>query len=81
MKLQVYLSGEIHTDWRDEIIEGCRGLDAEFSSPVTDHAASDDCGAAILGPESDSFWHDRKGAGMNAIRTRKAIRDLSMVHS
>ncbi len=79
MKLRVYLSGEIHTDWRDEIIEGSRGLDVEFSSPVTDHAASDDCGAAILGPEADSFWHDRKGAAMNAIRTRKAIRDADVV--
>ena len=71
----VYLSGEIHTDWREQIIEGAAaaGLDVTFTSPVTDHASSDDCGAEILGTEADSFWHDRKGAGINAIRTRTLI--------
>ena len=79
MGLKVYLSGEIHTDWREQIIEGAAGLDVEFSGPVTDHAASDDCGVAILGAEPDKFWHDRKGAQMNAIRTRKGIADADVV--
>ncbi len=77
--MKVYLSGEIHTDWREQIIEGAKGLDVTFSSPVTDHAASDDCGVAILGAEEDKFWHDRKGAQMNAIRTRKGIEDADVV--
>ena len=71
--MQVYLSGEIHTDWREQIIAACEGLDVSFSAPVTDHAASDDCGVAILGEEPVKFWHDRKGAMVNAIRTRGAI--------
>ncbi len=79
MGLQVYLSGEIHTDWREQIIEGAAGLDVAFSSPVTDHAASDDCGVAILGAEPDKFWHDRKGASLNAIRTRKGIEEADVV--
>ncbi|MEM8593181.1 MAG: YtoQ family protein [Pseudomonadota bacterium] len=79
MHLNVYLSGEIHTDWRDEIIEACAGLGVAFSSPVTDHAASDDCGVAIMGAETDKFWHDNKGAKLNAIRTRKAIADADVV--
>ncbi len=81
MQLNVYLSGEIHTDWRDEIRLGARaqGLDIVFSEPVTDHAASDDCGVAILGAESSKFWHDHKGAKLNAIRTRKAIEDADVV--
>lgn len=79
MKLNVYLSGEIHTDWRDQIIDGASGLDITFSAPVTDHAASDDCGVAILGDESDKFWHDKKGAQINAIRTRKGIEDADIV--
>ncbi|MCP3879470.1 MAG: hypothetical protein GY701_13940, partial [Sulfitobacter sp.] len=62
MTLHVYLSGEIHTDWRDQIIDGAAGLDVVFTGPVTDHAASDDCGVAILGAEENKFWHDRKGA-------------------
>ncbi|MBM1633296.1 YtoQ family protein [Sulfitobacter mediterraneus] len=77
--LKVYLSGEIHTDWRERIINGAEGLDVSFDSPVTDHAASDDCGVAILGAEANKFWHDRKGAQLNAIRTRKGIADADVV--
>jgi YtoQ family protein len=79
MTLNVYLSGEIHTDWREEIMAGAKGLDVVFSGPVTDHAASDDCGAAILGAEGSKFWHDHKGAKLNAIRTRKGIEDADVV--
>ena len=77
--MKVYLSGEIHTDWRDQIVEGAKALDVTFSSPVTDHAASDDCGVAIMGPEDDKFWHDHKGAKLNAIRTRHAIEAADIV--
>ena len=77
--LKVYLSGEIHTDWRDQIIAGARGLDVEFSAPVTDHGASDDCGVAIMGAEPNKFWHDNKGAKLNAIRTRKGLADSDIV--
>lgn len=79
MRLKVYLSGEIHTDWRDRVIDGASDLDIEFSAPVTDHPASDDCGVAILGAEEDKFWHDHKGAMVNAIRTRKGIADADVV--
>lgn len=79
MSLKVYLSGEIHTDWREQIVEGAAGLDVSFTSPVTDHAASDDCGVAILGAEPDKFWHDNKGAKVNAIRTRKGIAEADVV--
>ncbi|MEP1964489.1 YtoQ family protein [Tateyamaria sp.] len=77
--LTVYLSGEIHTDWREQIIDGAKELDVTFSGPVTDHAASDDCGVAILGAEQDKFWHDNKGAKLNAIRTRKGIADADVI--
>jgi YtoQ family protein len=79
MTLSVYLSGEIHTDWREQIIEGAKGLDVTFSAPVTDHDASDDCGVAILGEEPNKYWHDHKGAMINAIRTRKGIEDADIV--
>lgn len=77
--LNVYLSGEIHTDWREEIKAGAKGLNINFSAPVTDHGASDDCGVAILGAESDKFWHDHKGAKLNAIRTRKGLEEADVV--
>lgn len=79
MALNVYLSGEIHTDWRDQITKAAAGLGVSFSGPVTDHAASDDCGVRILGPEPDKFWHDNKGANLNAIRTRNAIAAADIV--
>lgn len=79
MTLKVYLSGEIHTNWREEIMEGAAALDVTFSAPVTDHDASDDCGVAIMGAEENKFWHDRKGAQLNAIRTRKGIEDADIV--
>jgi YtoQ family protein len=77
--MKVYLSGEIHTDWRDQIVEGAKGLDVVFSAPVTDHQSSDDCGVAIVGAEADKFWHDHKGAKLNAIRTRNAIEAADVV--
>ena len=79
MSMNVYLSGEIHTDWREQIIAGAEELDLEFSGPVTDHGASDDCGVTILGEEPDKYWHDHKGAMVNAIRTRKGIADADVV--
>lgn len=81
MALSVYLSGEIHTSWREEIMDGCKaaGLAMHFSEPVTDHASSDDCGVAILGAEPDKFWHDNKGAKLNAMRTRKGIEEADIV--
>ncbi len=77
--LNVYLSGEIHTDWHDQIIAGSTGLEVAFSAPVTDHDASDDCGVAILGAEPNKFWHDHKGAKLNAIRTRRLIEQADVV--
>lgn len=81
MGWNVYLSGEIHTDWRQEIIDGAAKLDlpVNFSSPVTDHGASDDCGVAIMGAEDQKFWHDHKGAKLNAIRTRTLIEKADIV--
>lgn len=81
MTWTVYLSGEIHTDWRERIERGARekGLPVAFTAPVTDHAASDDCGVAILGEEPNKFWHDHKGAKLNAIRTRTLMEQADIV--
>ena len=79
--LKVYLSGEIHTNWRDEIINKCNeeNLEIEFSSPTTNHELSDNVGAQILGNENNKFWHDNKGAKINAIRTRASIEKSDIV--
>ena len=79
--LNIYLAGEIHSDWRDEIIQLTKknDLNVNFSSPVTDHDASDNCGVEILGNEETQFWKDNKGAKLNAIRTRKEIENSDIV--
>jgi hypothetical protein len=66
MALTVYLSGEIHTTWRDDIRKGAAAndLDIRFTSPVTDHAASD---AA------------HKSSKVNAIRTKTLIQEADLV--
>ena len=79
--LNVYLSGEIHTNWRDEIINKCKDLNLNitFYSPVTDHELSDDVGIKILGNEEKKFWHDNKSAKINAIKTRSSIKKSDIV--
>jgi len=81
MELLVYLAGEIHTDWRDRVVAGAAAasLPVSFVGPVTDHAASDDVGVAILGDEDRPFWKDHKGGLINAIRTRTAIQRADVV--
>ena len=79
MTWTIYLSGEIHSDWRERIEQGAADLDVEFTAPVTDHSASDDCGVAILGAEDKPFWKDHIGAGVNAIRTRTLIEAADVV--
>lgn len=79
--IKVYLAGEIHTNWRDELIDLSisENLDIQFFSPVTDHESSDNCGVEILGDEDKNFWKDNKGANINSIRTKKLIKDSDLV--
>lgn len=80
MTFTVYLSGEIHTDWREQIRRGAEdaGLDVVFTAPVTDHPASDAAGDH-LGPTDNQFWRDHQSAKVNAIRTRTLIDESDLV--
>lgn len=81
MNWNLYLSGEIHSDWRERIETGIKdaGLPVTLSAPVTDHASSDDCGDQILGAEQTPFWKDHKAAKINSIRTRTLIEKADVV--
>jgi YtoQ family protein len=81
MEWNVYLSGEIHTDWRDRIADGVRGADLPvvLTAPVTRHEASDDVGDRILGKAESAYWRDHTGAMINAIRTRTHIEQADVV--
>lgn len=81
MKWTIYLSGEIHTKWREEIKEYSKNLSLpiKFTEPVTNHELSDDCGPKILGSENNKFWNDHKSAKLNFIRTRTLIEEADIV--
>ena len=78
---KVYLSGEIHSDWREQIADGvaAAGLPVVLNAPVTVHEDSDDCGVAVFGSEDQTFWHDHKGALLNSVRTGTLIADADVV--
>ena len=75
----VYLSGEIHSDWRQQIIDGSKihNLPITFTSAVTNHEDSDAAGD-MLGAETTSFWRDHKSSKVNAIRTRTQLENCDI---
>ena len=77
---RIYLSGEIHTDWRDQIEAKAftAALPVTFSAPITNHAFSDDCGVEILGAEPDKFWHDRKGAQVKLVPANSTMEPIEV---
>jgi len=78
----VYLSGEIHTDWREQILNGAEaaGLPIEFTAPVTSHDASDAAGD-MLGKPDVAFWRDHQSSKINGIRTKTMLEqcDLAVI--
>ena len=77
--INVYLSGEIHSQWRQEIIELCKALPLTFLGPNTDHETSDGIGAKIVGPQDSSFWSDHVSAKINTVRNRHLIDSADIV--
>jgi len=82
MNWTVYLSGEIHTDWREQIMQGAKALNlpTTFTSAVTNHDASDAAGD-MLGTTEEGFWRDNKSSKVNRIRTKTLIEscDIAVV--
>lgn len=83
MNWTVYLSGEIHTDWREQIKQGAQALNLPitFTSAVTDHEASDAAGDILNPASSEGFWRDHKSSKVNGIRTKILIEacDIAIV--
>jgi len=81
MQLTIYLSGEIHSDWREQIANGINEhhLPVAILAPVTNHSASDNIGADVLGVEQNNFWKDHKAAKINSIRIKNAIEKADVV--
>ena len=75
----VYLAGEIHSNWRDEIITGCEGYDIQFLRPEHDHASSDDIGKNVLGAQESDFYNDHISAKINSMRNHTFIKQADIV--
>jgi len=81
LDLTVYLSGEIHSDWREQIKTGIaeHNLPVTILNPVTTHDASDNVGVKILGAEEQNFWKDHKAAKINSVRIKNGIEKADVV--
>jgi len=81
LNLTVYLSGEIHSDWREQITQGISDNDLPITvlTPVVTHSASDNVGGEILGDEDKKFWYDHKAAKINSVRIKTAIEQADVV--
>lgn len=81
MELIVYLAGEIHTPWREEIKTRIseKGLPISFVSPQTNHDLSDDIGAQILGEQPNKYFHDDAASSINNLRTEVMMKKSDVV--
>ncbi|MEA3553794.1 MAG: YtoQ family protein [Campylobacterota bacterium] len=76
---KVYLAGEIHSNWREEIINGCKDSNLEFYTPESDHASSDDIGKNVIGDQESNFYNDHVSAKINSMRNQTFIKQSDIV--
>ena len=72
MRLTVYLAGQIHDDWRDQLKQQAeaRGIAVDFVGPQDEHDLSDGIGEQILGEQESARWRDELASQANNLRTR-----------
>ena len=75
----VYLAGEIHSNWREEIITGCKNFDIKFLTPESDHASSDDIGKNVIGDQGSNFYNDNISAKINSMRNHTFLKQADIV--
>jgi YtoQ family protein len=75
----VYLAGEIHSNWREEIITGCKGCDIKFLTPEHDHQSSDDIGKNVVADQGSDFYNDHVSAKINSMRNHTYIKQSDIV--
>jgi YtoQ family protein len=81
MNLTVYLAGEIHTSWREEIKEKVSNLNLpiEFVSPMLDHDYSDVIGEQVLGTQTNNILRDEAASRINNLRTQVLLGKSDLV--
>lgn len=72
--LTIYLAGEIHSPWRDELrkLVDLKDVDADITwvGPQEEHDRSDGVGEDILGPQPGQRYRDLLGGQINNLRRR-----------
>ncbi|MBR0591646.1 YtoQ family protein [Bacillus sp. FSL W8-0920] len=81
MQLTVYLAGEIHSQWRDEIKEKSQSLKlpVTFVGPMENHDRSDHIGEDILGEQPNAIFKDDAASDLNNFRTEILINKADVV--
>jgi YtoQ family protein len=81
MDLTVYLAGEIHTNWRDEISIRAeeKKLQLTFVGPQTNHERSDNVGEDILGKQPGNVYKDDAASDINNFRTQVLMQKADIV--
>ncbi|KMY52676.1 hypothetical protein AC623_00685 [Bacillus sp. FJAT-27231] len=81
MRLTVYLAGEIHSSWREEIKQKAVALKLpiDFVGPMEDHDRSDDIGEEILGKQPNAIFRDAAASSLNNLRTEVLMKKADLV--
>lgn len=81
MKLIVYLAGQIHDDWRDEVAQKAKAknLPLEFVGPQTTHDRSDNIGEEIQGKQPSNLYKDDAASDINNFRTQVLMKKADIV--
>ena len=81
MNFTVYLAGQIHDNWREELITQTedKGLNFDFVYPQTEHDLSDDIGEKILGKQPGNYYRDEAASAVNNFRTTVLMEKADIV--
>ncbi|MBM7606142.1 YtoQ family protein [Metabacillus crassostreae] len=81
MEFIVYLAGEIHSNWRDQIKQeaSSKQLPFHFVGPMENHDLSDSIGENILGKQPNSIIKDDMASGINNFRTSVLMNKADIV--
>ncbi len=81
VELTVYLAGQIHDDWREEVKQKAKekNLPLKFVGPQTDHDLSDNIGEEILGEQPSNLYKDDAASDINNFRTQVLMQKADIV--
>lgn len=81
MNLTVYLAGQIHDDWREQLEQKAKETDLPltFVAPQTNHDLSDNIGENILGKQPGNVFKDDAASSINNLRTQVLMQRADVV--